>query len=779
LRFADLHEQTIRRLPQVVVNRIAAGEVIQRPVNAAKELIENALDAGATQIALAVVDGGLTLLRVSDNGHGIGAEDLDLLCERFATSKLWRCEDLRSVGTFGFRGEALASISHVARSLSVTSRRQFDKCGNRCIYKNGCPTHKGKCAAAMGTSLTVDNLFFSMPLRCRTMKRTASEQYRAILKVVSAYAIHYAERGVGVSCCRLSSANDIETKPNFKSTQEVIRDVYGTQVATDMVYFTCSTQVCVAKSSAQSATFSCSSNFDADMSREAILECYFSGLSQKNPAVSHMGNVTKKTHAAGSSSCFLLFVNNRLVENTALHRVVDDTCTPALSQGTRPFVYLAVVVSARRVDVNIHPTKREVRLLDESRIAQLFRHELKKRLQRGPCEKHDASSTVECNAMITRESPTISNWSGVVVANGGNSRQKTARPQLRRMHTEFLPASIPESTQCSTKLRNQECALAHVVRSNHLERQIDSFFCKRSISETESSVYSLPGAFAKADHRHELLGAVSIKRPDCRGMLSGRSPYTGLSTLRGSHCPYSSVERLLTQVHKYGDSHFQRRLKGSVFVGIINERWLIAQCQTMLIAYDHRLLLNDMFYQLVLQRFGRTPALYLDATCRLRLGEVLHAIIPNSNAACRACHLLLEKNDMLDEYFGIRFDNDGYLSKLPELLPGYAPYTTALPDLLYGLATRVDWSQELPCFGGVATELAHCYARLPMESHNSASYCPGVSESGQNRYCTADDILRLHLFPACKALLLPSKVCADVACIELSALDDLFRVFER
>lgn len=222
-------------LNQQVVNRIAAGEVIHRPMSALKEMLENSLDAGSSSIGVLAKGGGLKLLQIHDNGHGIAREDFGKVCERFATSKLREYDDLERIETFGFRGEALASISHVAH-VTITSMTEGGPCAYRAAYCDGhlAPPKAGEsvepkpCAGTRGTQIVVEDMFYNCLARRNAMKG-AGEEYSKLLGVVQSYAID--NPGVSMSCRKQGEgSSDLHTLKEH-GVVDVIRTVYGSGVS--------------------------------------------------------------------------------------------------------------------------------------------------------------------------------------------------------------------------------------------------------------------------------------------------------------------------------------------------------------------------------------------------------------------------------------------------------------------------------------------------------------------------------------------------------------------
>lgn len=324
----------IRKLEELVVNRIAAGEIVVTPANALKELVENAVDAGATALEIVAKDGGLKLLQVADNGAGIERADLPLLCERFATSKLAQFSDLEALQTYGFRGEALASISHISR-LSVVTKRRGARLGFKAHYLNGALCNdvfrRGgepqPIAAKDGTQVKVEDLFYNAPQRLRALR--PGDEWVRILDVVGRYAVHCC---VGITCKKSTEPVPAISVRAGSSLKERIRTVFGSQVAGDLVEFE-----------------ETSTNFGVLKVRGAI-----SGL-----------NYSNKRHTP-----MVFFINNRLVACDPLRRTISNVYQRFLPKGLYPFVYLSLDIAPQNVDVNVHPTKLEVRFLYEDEIAE-------------------------------------------------------------------------------------------------------------------------------------------------------------------------------------------------------------------------------------------------------------------------------------------------------------------------------------------------------------------------------------------------------------------------
>ncbi|KAI3632828.1 hypothetical protein MIR68_008903 [Amoeboaphelidium protococcarum] len=357
------YHQKIKKLPQDVINKIAAGEVIHRPSNALKEMLENSIDAGADRIDVIVKDGGLKMMQITDNGHGIAPEDLPLLCERHATSKLETFEDLLGgkVQTFGFRGEALASISHCAK-VTVISKTADSQCAYRGWYANNKlvsdPSSKAAVKEARpqpcahsdphGTVITVEDLFYSLPMRRKAFSNTArtySEEHARIVDVVSKYAIHYPH--IKFTCKKQGSSFDVNTLQlptgDERSRIAAIQNIIG-------------------KSSALKMKPIHLDKPELYLSVNAIVS---------DPAQPLESSLKSK---------LVLFINNRLVESNFIRKAVEAVYNgthnnehfSAQSKGSKQsyWVYLSLQIDPRRIDVNVHPTKREVQFLNEVEICQ-------------------------------------------------------------------------------------------------------------------------------------------------------------------------------------------------------------------------------------------------------------------------------------------------------------------------------------------------------------------------------------------------------------------------
>ena len=310
----------IRVLDKKVVAQIAAGEVVERPASVVKELVENALDAGATQIALEAKGSGVNLICVTDNGSGIPAEEVELAFERHATSKIASVADLQSIHSLGFRGEALPSIAAVAQVEMVTCAAG-EATGTFVSLENGVVTQRRTQARAPGTTVTVRHLFRNVPARLKFLKSTATENGH-IASVVSQYALAYPEVAFTLA---IEGRQALSTSGKGRLIESII-EVYGLETARQMLEV---------RSDDWSSTVKVS------------------------------GMVGAPTLSRGSRDYLSFFVNRRWVNSRLLTWAVEEAYHGLLTVGKHPVAVIALSLPPQDVDVNIHPAKSEVKFQDE------------------------------------------------------------------------------------------------------------------------------------------------------------------------------------------------------------------------------------------------------------------------------------------------------------------------------------------------------------------------------------------------------------------------------
>ncbi|UXS28430.1 DNA mismatch repair endonuclease MutL [Staphylococcus delphini] len=314
----------IRTLHTSLANKIAAGEVVERPSSVVKELLENSIDAGATEINIEVMESGVASIRVVDNGSGILQDDLGLVFHRHATSKLLEDDDLFHIRTLGFRGEALASIASVAK---VTLQTSTDGVAGYEVYaEEGEIMSEKPAKARKGTDIRVDALFYNTPARLKYIKSLYTEMGK-ITDIVNRMAMSHPD-------IRIALSNDgkkiLQTNGSGR-TNEVMAEIYGMKVARDLI------------------------RIEGDTSDYHLT-----------------GYVAKPEHSRSNRHYISLFINGRYIKNFLLNKAVQEGYHTLMMIGRYPIVYLNIEMDPILVDVNVHPTKLEVRLSKEDQLFDLI-----------------------------------------------------------------------------------------------------------------------------------------------------------------------------------------------------------------------------------------------------------------------------------------------------------------------------------------------------------------------------------------------------------------------
>ncbi len=323
-------------LDDLTINKIAAGEVIERPASVIKEMVENSIDAGANNITVEIKNGGISFIKVTDNGKGIAQDDLEIAFERHATSKIRSADDLSKVTSMGFRGEALASIAAIA-NVEMISKTANQEIGYRVVVEGGDILEKEETGCGTGTTITVRNLFFNTPVRYKFLKKDYTES-GYIEDVITRIALVHPE----ISIKLINTGKTIIQTNGNGDLKSVIYSIYGKNVA------------------------------------EGVLPVKYEYQDIKVEGV-----IGKPEIARSNRSNQLFFVNKRYIKDKTLTAATEQAYKGMIPIGKFGFVVLNIEINPSKVDVNVHPAKLEVRFEEESKVFQAIYHAIKDALLKG------------------------------------------------------------------------------------------------------------------------------------------------------------------------------------------------------------------------------------------------------------------------------------------------------------------------------------------------------------------------------------------------------------
>lgn len=633
-------------------------------------------------------------------------DDLDILCERHTTSKIAAFEDLTAIDTYGFRGEALASISHIAH-LTVTTKTADSNVAWRAHYLDGklAPMKPGQsaepkaAAGRPGTQITVEDLFFNVPSRKRAF-RSPSDEYNKIIDMVGRYAIHCD--GVGFTCKKAGESSQSLTVSSQASVKDRIRQIYSASVANELIEL------------------------------EAAEDRW--GYKAQGLVTNANYHIKKTT--------LLLFINHRSVESSTIKKALEQTYSSFLPKGGHPFVYLSLQIDPARVDVNVHPTKREVHFLNEDEVIQSICKAIEDQLA-----AVDTSRTFLTQTLLPGAAP----LKPMADTDEDGDEPMTTNPPTKK------PAKSPAS----------------LIRTDTHERKITSM-----LSAADS------GGMGVNNPKEE---SISAPEPIEYEPLD-REPIS---------CRLKSIKQLRADVRAEINDDLTEIISTHTFVGVVDEQRRLAAIQggVKLYLIDYGKACFEYLYQLGLTDFGNfgvsrfNPPLNLVGLLRTAAKwerETIQASEEQFNAdkvAEKVAQQLIERREMLLEYFSLEISPAGELISIPVLIKGYTPSTAKLPRFLLHLGPKVAWTDELECFETFLQELAEFYVpeQLPPTPGGTGEHKEqeDVPEETKTRRKHVRWAVEHIFFPAFKARLVATNDLMYRGMLEVADLKGLYRVFER
>lgn len=707
---------TIFRLPDSTIKLIAAGEVITSPCNIIKELLENSLDAGATNIRILYDTENMKRIEIIDNGCGIPRADALLLCRRHATSKLASANDLNRISTFGFRGEALASICEMANVEVSSFCQKHDTQGWTACYERGelAEPPCDKFLQQVGTHISLSKIFFADKRRKFSIKTHMREHKRSITDLVTRYAIHHREK-VTISLKDVSSTKTEDLVCLLAPTS--IKACFGMFFGVEMENNLVETVV------------------ESEENFKAKIQIY---MSHKKSTGSNSLNQMN----------LILFVNNRLVEYQAMKKDVEAISWAFLNQKQHSILhYIALEVPANDVDVNTHPAKATVTLHYSEEIISFVVDALRDKLDTNLSQQ------------------TISSRSSLVIFPNKASSNLDSRSQSKSSQSQLSnQAQYNQQLLGESPIRQQLALPSTVPKRPH--DLVHNDFQQRSLKQFITADKLIVSETFKNN-----MGLESDSRPGSPLAIPPDRPKRDLKL--------NSIRELRKLVANEKTDDAALTIKNSVFVGIFDHDHALIQHEKKLYSINLKSYLKELCYQFYLFDFANFPPIEILAPGN-RINFVINTYLEDIEkyekqyfdgltykTSKSVIDELLQHSEMFEDYLELRLTETEILT-IPCIIPNEIPNLVYLGKFLTNLANHVEYSEEQECFRQIGRVLADFYSQPPANLKDAHVH---------RRY---HEIIETKLYVAIKNyLLIPDWLFSKENICQISDTRDLYKVFER